>query len=188
LAGLERMAEKSAAKLKAAIDASRQTTLERFVFALGIRTVGERTASDLARHFGSLDRLLQADEGTLAQVPDVGPIVARAIRQFFAERHNREVIEKLRKAGVRWHESEGTPHKAPEDVQTFVLTGTLESMTRDEARGQIEARGHKVINSVSKKTHYVVAGDEPGAKLERARALGVRVLDERSFLDLLKAL
>jgi len=188
LAGLERMAEKSAAKLKAAIDKSKQTTLERFVYALGIRNVGERTAHDLAGYFGSLDRLMQADEESLAQIPDIGPIVARSILQFFAEPHNRAVIQKLRKAGVHWREGAGTPVRPPAEVQTFVLTGTLESLTRDQARERIEARGHKVSGTVSKKTQFVVAGADPGSKLERARALGVTVLDEREFLDLLETL
>lgn len=188
LAGLERMAERSAAKLEAAIDNSKQTTLERFVYALGIRNVGERTAHDLARYFGSLDRLMQADEKTLAHVPDIGPIVARSILQFFAEPHNRAVIRKLRKAGVHWREGTGTPVRPPEEVQTFVLTGTLESLTRDQARERIEAKGHKVSSAVSKRTQFVVAGADPGSKLERARALGVTVLDEREFLDLLETL
>jgi DNA ligase (NAD+) len=188
LAGLERMAEKSAAKLKAALDKSKHTTLERFVYALGIRNVGERTARDLARHFGNLERLMGADEDALARVPDVGPVVARSIRQFFAEPHNREEIDRLRKAGVRWRESEGAPARTAKDVQTFVLTGTLETLTRDQARDQIEAKGHKVASSVSKKAHYVVAGADPGSKLERAQALGVRVLDEQAFLKLLKTL
>jgi len=188
LAGLERMAEKSAAKLKAAIDKSRQTTLERIVYALGIRNVGERTARDLARYFGSLDRLMQADEETLANIPDIGPIVARSILQFFAEPHNRGVIQKLRKAGVHWPEGAGTPVRPTEEVQTFVLTGMLESLTRDQARERIEAKGHKVASAVSKKTHYVVAGADPGSKLERARALGVTVLDEKKFLELLETL
>jgi DNA ligase (NAD+) len=188
LANLERMAEKSAAKLKAAIGESRNTTLERFIYALGIRNVGERTARDLARHFGGLDRLMQADEGALAQVPDVGPVVARSIRQFFDERHNRQEIDRLRKAGVRWRETEGAAVRAPEDVKTFVLTGTLENLTREQAREKIEAKGHKVTSSVSKKTDFVVAGSDPGSKLERAQALGVRVLDEREFVDLLENL
>jgi len=188
LASLERMAEKSASNLKAALDKSKHTTLERFVYALGIRNVGERTAHDLARYFGNLERLMQADEEALAQVPDIGPVVARSIHQFFAEPHNRAEIDRLRKAGVRWRESEGAPTRQPEDVQTFVLTGTLETLTRDQARAQIEAKGHKVASSVSKKTHYVVAGADPGSKLERAQALGVRVLDEPAFLKLLKAL
>jgi len=188
LASLERMADKSAAKLQAAIDKSKRTTLERFIYALGIRNVGERTARDLARHFGSLDRLLQADADALAQVPDVGPVVARSIRQFFDERHNRQEIDRLREAGLHWPETEGTPAHAPEDVQTFVLTGTLEHLSRDQARERIEAKGHKVAGSVSKKTSYLVAGADPGSKLDRAQALGVPVLDERAFLDLLEKL
>lgn len=188
LADLDRMAEKSAARLSAAIEASKQTTLERIVFALGIRNVGERTARDLARHCGNLQRLMDADEAALAQVPDIGPVVARCIRQFFAEPHNRAVIEKLRTAGVRWRESAGTPARLPTDVQTFVLTGTLERMTRDQARERIEAKGHKVVSAVSKKTRYVVAGADAGAKLDRARALGVSVLGEDEFLDLLETL
>jgi DNA ligase (NAD+) len=188
LSNLERMAEKSAAKLKAAIAKSKNATLERFIYALGIRNVGERTARDLARHFGGLDRLMQADEDALAQVPDVGPIVARSIRQFFDEPHNRQEIDRLRKAGVHWRETEGAAVRSPEDVKTFVLTGTLESLTRDQAREKIEAKGHKVAGSVSKKTDFVVAGTDPGTKLERAQALGVRVLEEREFLDLLESL
>lgn len=188
LASLERMAEKSAANLKAAIDKSKSTTLERFIYALGIRNVGERTARDLARHFGGLDRLMQADAEALAQVPDVGPVVAQSMRQFFDEPHNRQEIERLRKAGVHWRETRGAPLREPEDVKTFVLTGTLENLTRDQARERIEAKGHKVVGSVSKKTNYVVAGTDPGSKLDRAHALGVRVLDERAFLELLETL
>ena len=188
LAQLERMAEKSAARLRAAIEASKHTTLERFVFALGIRNVGERTARDLARYFGNLNRLMDADEDALAQVPDVGPIVAKCVRQFFAESHNRAVIERLRRTGVIWAESAGALVRAPRNVQSFVLTGTLKGMTRDQARERIEAKGHKVVSAVSSKTHYVVAGADPGAKLERALALGVPVLGEREFSDLLETL
>lgn len=185
LAALERMGEKSAQNLANALEKSKHTTLERFVYALGIRNVGESTARDLARYFGNLDRLLEADAEALEQVPDVGPIVARSIRQFFEEEHNRSVIRKLRDAGIRWKEGGGVPAKAPEEVKTFVLTGTLAHMTRDEARQRIESKGHKVAGSVSKKTDYVVAGSEAGTKLERARALGIAILDEDEFLDLL---
>ena len=188
LAGLERMGEKSAENLVAALDKSKQTTLERFVYALGIRNVGESTARDLARYFGSLERLLAADAETLEQVPEVGPIVARSIRQFFDEAHNREVVRKLRAAGVAWREGPGEPAKAAAEMKTFVLTGTLHGMTRDEARARIEGAGHKVAGSVSKKTDYVVAGSEAGSKLDKAQALGVPVLDEDHFLDLLKRL
>jgi DNA ligase (NAD+) len=188
LAELERMGEKSAENLVEALEKSKQTTLERFVYALGIRNVGESTARDLARHFGSLERLLAADAETLEQVPEIGPVVARSIRQFFDEPHNREVIRKLRAVGVNWKEGAGTPARAPREVKTFVLTGTLPNMTRDEARARIEAAGHKVAGSVSKKTDYVIAGGDAGSKLEKAQALGLAILDEQHFLDLLKRL
>ncbi|MBI4985610.1 MAG: NAD-dependent DNA ligase LigA [Rhodocyclales bacterium] len=187
VATLERMAEKSAANLLAAIEKSKDTTLARFVFALGIRNVGEATAKDLARHFGSLDALLAADEAALQQVPDVGPIVAASIRRFFAEPHNAEVIRQLRAAGVHWVEGEPAPAvDSPLAGKTFVLTGTLPNMTRDEAKDLIEARGGKVAGSVSKKTDYVVAGAEAGSKLDKALALGVTILDESQFKELLE--
>ena len=186
LATLERMAEKSATNIVAAIETSKHTTLARFIFALGIRNVGEKTAKDLARHFGSLDLLMSADEARLQQVPDVGPVVASSMAQFFAEPHNREVIEQLRGAGVQWEEG------APEaDVsgrlsgKTFVLTGTLPSLSRDAAGALIEAAGGKVSGSVSKKTDYVVAGSEAGSKLEKAQHLGVKIVDEAGLLALL---
>ncbi|WP_153159530.1 NAD-dependent DNA ligase LigA [Zoogloea sp. 1C4] len=186
LAGLERMGEKSATNLVAAIDKSRDTTLARFIFALGIRNVGETTAKDLARHFGKLDGLLAADETVLLQVPDVGPIVARSIVEFFAEAHNREIIERLRQA-MRWPETE--PAAVPEvgafTGKTFVLTGTLPTLRRDEAAAMIEAVGGKVAGSVSKKTDYVVAGSDAGSKLEKAQALGVTILDEAGLQALL---
>ncbi|WEN42427.1 DNA ligase [Thauera sp. GDN1] len=186
LANLERMGEKSAHKLLAAIESSRSTTLARFIFALGIRNVGEATARDLARHFGNLDALLAAGVDALQQVPDVGPIVAKSIAEFFAEPHNREVIEQLRAAGVHWTEGEpqGTVAGALAG-KTFVLTGTLPTLTRDEAKAMIEARGGKVAGSVSKKTHYVVAGAEAGSKLDKAQALGVSILDEDGLRALL---
>ena len=188
LAGLERMGEKSAANLLESIDKSKRTTLARFIFALGVRNVGESTARDLARHLGSLDRLMEATEEELESVPDVGPVVARSIREFFRESHNREVIGKLRRAGVSWPESKGVPARAPEEVKTFVLTGTLPNLTREEARERIEAKGHKVAGSVSRKTSFVVAGSDPGSKLDKARELGVTILDEAAFVDLLKRL
>jgi len=188
LAALERMAEKSAVNLLEALDKSKLTTLERFVFALGIRNVGERTARDLSRNFGSLERLMQASEDALVAVPDIGPVVARSIRQFFDEPHNRQVIKALRAAGIRWKETAGVPARAPTERKSFVLTGTLSGMTRDEARARIEEKGHKLAGSVSRKTDYVVAGSEPGSKLEKARELGVAVLDENGLLDLLKRL
>ena len=187
LASLERMGEKSAQNLLAAIEKSRNTTLGRFIFALGIRNVGEATARDLARHFGSLDRLLAAGEAALTQVPDVGPIVARCIVDFMAEAHNRQVIDELRAAGVQWEE--GDPQAAVAGVlagKTFVLTGTLPTMAREDAKTLIEAQGSKVAGSVSKKTDYVVAGAEAGSKLDKAQALGVPVLDETQLLEMLK--
>jgi len=182
LAELERMAEKSAANVFAAIDKSRRTTLTRFIYALGIRHVGETTAKDLARHFGSLDALLDADEAALVEVHDVGPVLAQSIRQFFTEPHNREIIAQLRAAGVQW--PEGAPQRAAAGKLhglTFVLTGTLPTLSREDAKELIESHGGKVAGSVSKKTNYVVAGDDPGSKLERASELGVPVLDEQQL-------
>jgi DNA ligase (NAD+) len=188
LVGLERMAEKSAQNVLQAIERSRNTTLARFIFALGIRNVGEATAKELARHFGSLDRLMQADEEALRQVPDIGPVVALSIAQFFAEAHNREVIEQMRACGVHW--PEGEPRGAASAMnlagRTFVLTGTLPSMSREEAKELIEAQGGKVAGSVSRKTDYVVAGTEAGTKLAKAEELGIAVLDEAGLRQLLK--
>jgi DNA ligase (NAD+) len=185
LAELERMAEKSAGNVVAAIDKSRSSTLARFIYALGIRHVGEETAKDLARHFGRLDDLIGADEAALLEVEDVGPVLAESIHQFFAEAHNRQVIAQLRAAGVHW--PEGEPHRVPAGKLkslTFVLTGTLPTLTRDDAKDLIESRGGKVAGSVSKKTDYVVAGADPGSKIDRARELGVRVIDERELRSL----
>ncbi len=187
LAALERMADKSAANVVSAIDKSRNTTLARFIYGLGIRHVGETTAKDLARHFGNLDALESADDTALLEVHDVGPVLAQSIRQFFAEAHNREVIAQLRAAGVHWPET--SPQRAPAGKlagQVFVLTGTLPSLSRDEAKALIEAQGGKVAGSVSKKTSYVVAGAEPGSKLDRAAELDVPVLDERQFKELIE--
>jgi DNA ligase (NAD+) len=186
LAGLERMAEKSAANLLSALDRSRQTTLERFIYALGIRNVGETTARDFARHFGDLGPLLEASAERLLQVADVGPVVARSVRQFFDEEHNRKVIAELQRAGVSWPKSEPAPRQPAGAAKTFVLTGTLSSMSREEARAALEAKGHKVAGTVSKKTDYVVAGEEAGSKLDKARALGVAVIDEQQLREILK--
>ena len=188
LAALERMAEKSAGNVLAAIEKSKSTTLERFIFALGIRHVGESTARDLARHFGALDALVGADEAKLLEVPDVGPVLAESIAQFFAEPHNREVIAQLRTAGVHWPEHE--PERAPTGKlagMTLVLTGTLPNLTREQAKALIEEAGGKVAGSVSKKTTCVVAGDDAGSKLERARELGITVLDEAGLLALIES-
>ena len=188
LSDLERMAEKSAANLLEALDRSRKTTLERFIYALGIRNVGESTARDFARHFGDLKPLLKASEAALLQVPDVGPVVARSVRQFLDEEHNRSVIEALLQAGVSWLKSEPAPRRHDGATKTFVLTGTLSGMSRDEARAAIEAKGHKVSGSVSKKTDYVVAGEDAGSKLDKARALGIPILEEKELIEKLKDL
>jgi DNA ligase (NAD+) len=186
LAGLERMGEKSAQNLVAAIEKSKQTSLARFIFSLGIRNVGESTARDLARYFGQLDGLLLADGEALQQVPDVGPVVAASLAAFFGESHNRAIIERLRLAGVHW--PEGEPVDAGLKLltgKTLVLTGTLPTLKRDEAKAMIEAAGGKVSGSVSKKTDFVVAGEEAGSKLEKALELAVPVLNEIEFFKLL---
>ncbi|MFJ5445216.1 NAD-dependent DNA ligase LigA [Methylobacillus methanolivorans] len=184
--GLDRMAEKSAQNLLDALQHSKQTTLNRFIYALGIRNVGEATAKDLARYFGKLEALQAASAEALQQVPDVGPVVARSIAEFFAEPHNREVISKLVEAGIRWPESEGQPASSGQlEGKTFVLTGTLPTMSRDDAKERIEAAGGKVSGSVSKKTSYVVAGSEAGSKLTKAQELGLTILDEAGLLSLL---
>ena len=187
LAALERMADKSATNLVAALDKSKQTTLPRFLYALGIRHVGEATARDLAAHFGALDRVMDASEAQLLEVNDVGPVVAQSIHTFFEQPHNREVVEQLRAAGIRWDEHDGAAASAPRPLAglTVVLTGTLPTLTRDEAKEKLEAAGAKVAGSVSKKTSYVVAGEEAGSKLDKARELGVPVLDEAGLLALL---
>ena len=186
LAGMDRMAEKSAQNLMAALQQSKQTTLPRFVFGLGIRHVGEATAKALARHFGQLQAIMDASEDALAQVADVGPVVAHSIHTFFAQAHNREVVQGLREAGVHWAEGEAlAPTEMPLAGLTVVLTGTLPSLGREEAKEQLEALGAKVAGSVSKKTSYVVAGAEAGSKLEKAQSLGVPVLDEDGLKRLL---
>ena len=186
LAELERMAQKSAANVVAGIEKSRDTTLARFIYALGIRHVGEATAKDLASHFGNLEALADADEAALLEVRDVGTVLARSILQFFAEAHNREVIAQLRAAGVHWPDTE--PQRIPAGRlagQVFVLTGALPSLSRDEAKELIERQGGKVAGSVSKKTHYVIAGADAGSKLDRAIELEIPVLDEQQFRNLL---
>lgn len=186
LAGLERMAEKSAQNVLAALEKSKSTTLARFLFGLGIRHVGEATAKDLARHFGSLDAIMQASEDQLLQVPDIGPVVAQSVRTFFEQAHNREVIEQLRACGVHWEEGVSNAQSlSPLAGKIFVLTGTLATLSRDQARLSLESAGAKVAGSVSKKTDFVVAGQEAGSKLDKARELGVAVLDEAGLLELL---
>jgi DNA ligase (NAD+) len=183
-----KIATKWAENLIAAIAHSKRTTLDRFLYALGIPDVGEATAKALARYFGSLDALKQASHDELMQVPDVGPIMAAHIAMFFAEKHNRDAIAQLRAAGVEWKESE--PQREAQGAlagKTVVLTGTLASLTRDEAKARIEALGAKVAGSVSKKTSFVVAGSEAGSKLDKANELGVEVWDEPRLVEFLRA-
>jgi DNA ligase (NAD+) len=187
LANLDRMADKSAQNILAALEASKATTLPRFVFGLGIRHVGEATAKELARHFGTLDAIMAASVDELLLVQDVGPVVASSIHTFFAQAHNREVVEQLRACGVHWDES--TPGQAgpkPLAGKTFVITGTLPTLSRDEAKDRLEAAGAKVAGSVSKKTSYVLAGTEAGSKLDKAQELGVSVIDEAQMLAMLQ--
>ena len=186
LSQLDRMAEKSAANVLAGIEKSKNTSLPKFLFGLGIRHVGEATAKELSRHFGTLDAIMDATIDQLLQVSDVGPTIAQSVRTFFDQAHNREVVEQLKACGVNWKEgiaSEGA--SLPLTGQTFVLTGTLQTMGRDEAQAKLEMLGAKVSGSVSKKTHAVVAGAEAGSKLEKAQSLGVTVLDESAFQALL---
>ena len=186
LSQLDRMAEKSAANVLAGIEKSKSTTLPKFLFGLGIRHVGEATAKELSRHFGTLDAIMDATLDQLLQVSDVGPTVAQSIRTFFDQAHNREVVEQLKACGVHWKEGVASAGASlPLTGQTFVLTGTLQTMGRDEAQAKLEMLGAKVSGSVSKKTHAVVAGAEAGSKLEKAQSLGVTVLDESAFQELL---
>jgi DNA ligase (NAD+) len=185
---LERMGEKSAENLTAALEASKQTTLPRFLFALGIREVGEATALALANHFGNLDRIIAADAETLEEVPDVGPIVAAHIVSFFAQKHNRQVIGALIKAGVVWPDIdvEHNSRSRPLAGKTVVLTGTLADMTRQEARERLQGLGARVAGSVSPKTDLVIAGRDAGSKLTRARALGIEIIDEAGLMAMLE--
>ena len=187
LATLERMGEKSAQKLQSAIESARSTTLPRFLYALGIRDVGEATALALAQHFPDLAQLRSAGEEQIQQVPDVGPVVAKQVAAYFKDADNAAVVDRLLAAGIRWPAVSAASAKGAQSGKTFVLTGTLESMSRDAAAEAIAQRGGKVVGSVSKKTDYVVAGAEAGSKLKKAATLGVPVLDEAAFLKLLKA-
>jgi DNA ligase (NAD+) len=185
LATLDRMADKSANNVLASIEKSKQTTLPRFLFGLGIRHVGEATAKELARHFGKMDAIMDATVDQLLQVPDVGPIVAQSLRTFFDQAHNREVVEQLRACGVTWTEGEPSAGASlPLAGQTYVLTGTLPTLSRDQAKDMLEALGAKVAGSVSKKTHGVVAGAEAGSKLDKAQELGIPLMDEAALLAL----
>ena len=186
LASLDRMADKSAQNVLAALEQSKRTTLPRFLYGLGVRHVGEATAKDLARHFGKLDAVMDANVEQLLEVADVGPVVAESIHTFFRQPHNREVVEQLRASGVTWDEGEPAA-RAPRPLagKTIVLTGTLPTLSRDQAKEMLEAAGAKVAGSVSKKTDYVIAGAEAGSKLDKARDLGVTVLDEEGLKALL---
>ena len=182
IAAMERMGEKSAENILKALDKSKQTTLARFIYALGIREVGEATAQTLADELGSMETLRHATEEALLELPDIGPIVATHIIAFFSEKHNRDVITKLQKAGVHWEEGKTTAESDVLKGQTFVLTGTLSAMTRDEAKDRLQALGAKVTGSVSAKTSYVVVGTDAGSKLAKATKLGVSILEENEFL------
>ncbi len=187
LAGLDRMGTKSAANVIAALDRSRATTLPRFLFALGIRDVGESTALALARHFGSLEALMAASEETIREVPDVGPVVAGRVREFFEQPGNREVVARLRQAGVTWPDTPRVePVRQPLGGLTFVITGSLQGMTREDAEERLRALGAKVSGSVSRKTRFLVAGSDAGSKLARAIELGVPVLDQDALLRILE--
>ena len=183
---MERMGEKSADNLLQSIVQSKKTTLARFIFGLGIRHVGESTAKDLAKHFGGIHALMDAPMDELLMVNDVGPVVADSIMSFMSEPHNREVIEQLLASGIEFQKEE---RRTTVDLsgKTFVLTGTLPTLSRDQAKELLEAAGAKVAGSVSKKTDYVVAGAEAGSKLDKAQALGVAVIDEAGMLALLAA-
>jgi DNA ligase (NAD+) len=184
LADLERMGEKSAFNLLEQIEHSKKTTFPRFLYALGIREVGEATAKQLAIHFKTLPDLEKATQADLEQVPDIGPVVAEHIAHFFKQAHNRDVIQALLKAGITW-ETPKDAHHLPLAGKTFVITGTLNSLSRDEAKAALEKQGAKVTDSVSKKTSYLVLGAEPGSKYEKAKALGITILDEEALLKLL---
>ena len=186
LANLDRMALKSAQNIIDALQKSKQTTLPRFLFGLGVRHVGEATAKALAQHFGKLDAIMDATEAQLLEVADVGPIVAMSLRTFFDQPHNREVVEQLRACGVTWEEGEPAPRtQLPLAGLTFVITGTLPTLSRDQAKDLLEAAGAKVAGSVSKKTSYLVAGEEAGSKLDKARELDIKILDEAALKELL---
>ena len=186
LRALDRMGDKSAENLVNALEHSKETTLSRFIYALGIREVGEATARTLELHFGDLDKIMNASQDKLQLVPDVGPVMAEHIQHFFAENHNREIIKQLLQQGIHWQVTE-RPKSQPLTGKIFVLTGTLDSMKRDEAKEKLLALGAKVSGSVSKKTDYVVAGAEPGSKVDKANELGIKILSESEFLELINS-
>ena len=183
VAALDRMGEKSSENLYRAISASKHTQLNKFLYALGIREVGETTASNLARHF-TLDALKSATEEELCEIQDVGPVVARNIVRFFQDKQNTSIVDALRSAGIVW---ENAQEEQTADLQgkTFVITGTLLSLSRNEAKERLVSRGAKVSGSVSGKTDCLVAGENPGSKLDKARSLGIRILDEAGLFEIL---
>jgi len=187
VAKMERMGNKSAENLIESLEKSKSTTLPRFIFALGIREVGEVTAASLANHFGNLDDLIKADEELLVNIDDVGPVVASRVVTFFNQPHNLEVIENLLESGINWPAIE---KKADDELTldglSFVVTGTLSTMSRNDAKQLLIDKGAKVVGSVSKKTSYVVVGENPGSKATKAEQLGIEMLDEESFLEFLK--
>lgn len=185
VANLERMAEKSAQNLLDALEKSKKTTLARFLYSLGIREVGEATAKNLAQHFCDLPPLFDTTEEELQTVTDIGPVVSKHIVAFFAEKHNHKVIDKLLKAGIHWEKIIKSSHGLPLQGKTFVLTGTLNTLSREEAKERLESLGAKVAGSVSSKTSYVVVGEDAGSKLKKAQELGVEILDEDGLLKML---
>ncbi|OGT15094.1 MAG: DNA ligase (NAD(+)) LigA [Gammaproteobacteria bacterium RIFCSPLOWO2_02_FULL_38_11] len=185
LAKLERLGDKSAQNLLEAIQKSKKTTFERFLYALGIREVGESTALMLTQHFSSLEELTKASTESLLPLPDVGPVVSTQIHTFFQQKHNKEVIEKLLKKGIHWEKPKKLS-QLPLQNKTFVLTGTLSSLSREKATQVLQSLGAKVSGSVSQKTHYVIAGSEPGSKLSNAKKLNIKILDEKQFLEFIK--
>ena len=188
IAKMERMGKKSAENLVTALEKSKSTTLGRFIYALGIHDVGETTAQTLANHFGSLPSIMNASEDDLLQVNDVGPIVASSVMKFFSQKHNMEIVKKLQKVGVYWDDIKVSDQiDLPFSGKTFVVTGTLSDMTRDEAKALIQSRGGKATGSVSKKTDYVVLGENPGSKADKAEQLGVTILDENKFKKLIES-
>ena len=181
---LERFAEKSAENLIKAVQEKKEIELPRFIYALGVLHVGEETAIDLAKNFGGLEKLASASEEDLAKMPDIGPVVARSIHQWFKNQENKNFIEKLKKAGVKIKNQKTKTEKRKLSGLTFVLTGGLESLTRDEAKAKIRELGGEISESVSKKTDYVIAGSEPGSKFEKAKKLEVKTITEKEFLKL----
>lgn len=185
LANLDRMGDKSAQNILHALEQSKTATLPRFVFALGIREVGEATAKNLAKHYRDLQPLFHATVEELQSIQDIGPVVAHHIATFFSEKHNQKVIEQLLKAGIHWEKNHTSAGELPLTGKTFVLTGTLTSLTRDTAKEKLESLGARVAGSVSNKTHYVVVGSDAGSKLEKAKALGIPIMDENEFIRFL---